>query len=526
MAEMTPEGHAALVQALLETLATGAEAPQLLETHISSVILAGDYAYKLKKPLDFGFLDFTTLERRRHFCEEEIRLNGRLAPAIYLDVVPVTGSVEAPVLDGKGAPVEYAVRMCRFAQDSLLDRLAASGELPLALMDAVAVQVADFHRQAARAAAGSEFSTAQAAFFPVEENFEQLRPLISDADAAQRLARVEDWSRARYTHLREHVATRGASGCVRECHGDLHLGNVVLIDGEVAIFDGIEFNERMRWTDVFADVAFLLMDLDHRGLAAHGNRFLNSYLEHSGDYAGVALLTWYAVYRAMVRAKIAALRLTQPLDAEARAQVLEEYRSYTALALRYTGEPRPALCITHGLSGSGKSTVAGLAVDRFGLLRLRSDVERKRLHGLDASARTDSALGGGIYDADATRATYARLAELAGQLLEAGHSVLVDATFLEAAQRQPFAALARRLGVPFAILDIEVSMETLQRWLRERQAQGADASEADLAVVEQQVAGREPLAGDELAARRPVNAAAPDIEAALGSLVTPRLREG
>jgi uncharacterized protein len=513
--------HQRLVEALLAALAEapGTDAPERIETHISSVILHGEFAWKIKKPVDFGFLNFSTLERRRHCCKEEVRLNGRLAPQIYLDVVPVTGSLAAPVLGGTGEPIEFAVRMRRFDQAALMSRLAAAGTLAVATMDAVAETVATFHDRAARAGADSEFSTAEAAFFPVQENFEQLRPLVTAPGSVTQLARLEAWSRAQYARLQDALAARGAEGQVRECHGDMHLGNMALIDGEVVIFDGIEFNDRMRWTDVLGDVGFLAMDLDDRGLERHANRFLNAYFEYTGDYAALPLLNFYRVYRAMVRAKVDALRLGQDLAPAERAEVLRDYHGYTDLAERYTQTTRPVLCVTHGLSGSGKTTVAEKIVDRYGMLRIRSDVERKRLHGLEQSARSGSDIDAGIYSGDATRATYAHLAELAETALRAGWSVIVDAAFLQAWQRRSFAALAGRLGIPFAILDIEVPLATLRRRLVRREARASDASEANLDVLERQLATRDPLTEDELASRRIIHTESADIEAVLAPLL-------
>lgn len=521
MHELSPADHDTLVNALLGSLTADSElgAPQRIETHISSVILIGDFAYKIKKPVDYGFLNFASLERRRHFCEEEIRLNGRLAPQIYLDVVPITRSVAAPTLDGDGEPIEYAVRMRRFSQDALMSRLAEVHSLPLETMDAVAQQVADFHAGAARASQDSEFAAPEAVFFPVAENFDTLRPLISNPDSAAQLHQLEQWSRAQYALLHERLAERGAAGWVRECHGDMHLGNMALIDDAVVIFDGIEFNDRMRWTDVLGDVGFLAMDLDDRGLPAHANRFLNSYFERTGDYAALPLLNFYRVYRAMVRAKVAALRLGQELTTVEHDQVLEEYHSYADLAERYTRPTSPVLCITHGLSGSGKTTVAGLVVERYGMLRVRSDVERKRLYGLTSSAKSGSGINAGIYNAEATHDTYTRLADIAETTVRAGFSVVIDAAFLKAWQRQMFAELAARLDTPFAILDIEVPLPKLRERLTRRQAHGGDASEADLAVLERQLVNRDPLAGDELGSRCVVRADLPDIEAALATLM-------
>ena len=520
MQQLSLDDHQRLVAALLASLtsASADDTAQRIETHISSVILHGDSAYKIKKPLDFGFLDFTTLERRRHFCREELRLNRRLAPRIYLDVVAITGSIARPCLGGDGEPIEYAVRMRRFSQDALLSHLAESRDLPIAIAEALAAQVADFHARAARAPAESAFVAPEAMLFPVMENFEQIGPLITEPGSAAQLERLQQWSRETYSRLRDRLAERGAAGWVRECHGDMHLGNMALIDGDVVIFDGIEFNERMRWTDVLGDVGFLAMDLDDRGLPAHANRFLNNWFEHTGDVTALPLLDFYRVYRALVRAKIAALRLSQQLSADERGEVLAEYHGYTDLAERYTRPRQALLCITHGLSGSGKSRLARRLVDEHGMLCIRSDVERKRLHGLAAAARSGSALDAGIYTADATCDTYDRLVEVAGAALDAGFPVVVDAAFLKHWQRRLFAELAEERGAPFLILDLEVPLPTLRERLIRRAAQGEDVSEAGLEVLERQLVSREPLIDQERTARRVVTADGPELDGALAPL--------
>ncbi len=523
MTELSPDDQRSLIQALRERdrYPHPCSGIQVIETHISTVILTGPFAYKIKKPLNLGFLDFSTLDRRRHCCEEEIRLNSRLAPGIYLDVVPISGSPAEPKVGGRRAPIEYAVRMRQFDPSSMLGDLLARGELPPGRIDEIAGQVARFHDRAAIAAPDGEFGTPPAVFGPALENFEQLRPLVSDPGEAAQLARLEAWSHRRFESLHEVFAGRLEAGHVRECHGDMHLGNMALVDGAVAIFDGIEFNANLRWIDVMSEIAFLVMDLDDRGRTADANRALNLYLEHTGDYGGLAVLDFYKVYRALVRAKVLALRLSQDIDARTRRDLHRDYLGYLRLAERYTaGVPR-ALLITHGLSGSGKSTIAGGVVERYGAIRLRSDVERKRLQGVDAGARTGAGLGQGIYDEAATRATYGRLADLAETVLQAGYPAIVDATFLQRWQRNLFSELARRLEVPMAILDIEVPLDTLKGWIAKRQSTGRDASEADFTVVEAQIAGREPLADNELSLARPIRADSADLAAALDGLLTP-----
>src|SRR6266516_4567782 len=293
------QGQARLVAALAKPPHFGArfgpdcEQVTVLETHISYVLLTGRYAYKLKKAVDFGFLDFTTLAARRHFCEEELRLNRRLAPALYLDVVPITGSVDAPIVGGDGIAIEYAVKMGEFPQDALASGLLTRGELVPADIDALAAMVAAFHGAIEVAAAGAGFGAPEGILQRAQDNCSALLPLLDDPAE------------------RAHAARRGAflrrveEGFVRECHGDLHLGNIARIDGELTIFDCIEFNPALRWIDVMSEVAFTVMDLEDRGRADLSHRFLNAYLERTGDYSGLAVLRFYLVYRALVRAKIA-----------------------------------------------------------------------------------------------------------------------------------------------------------------------------------------------------------------------------
>jgi predicted kinase len=314
---------------------------------------------------------------------------------------------------------------------------------------------------------------------------------------------------------------RRKEGHVRECHGDIHLGNMARLEGQLTLFDGIEFNDSFRWIDSCADIAFLIMDLHDRKRADLANCVLDRYLEESGDQAALALLRYYLSYRAMVRAKVACFRLGQTgLDDTAREQVIATFRSYLGLAERQAKPPRPWLAITHGLSASGKSHIAGELVRAAGAIRLRSDVERKRLFGLEADARTGSPLAGGLYSSDASARTYRRLEELAEQILLAGYPVVVDATFLHLAGRQQFRALAERLKVPFHLLAIDCSEELLRKRITSRRD---DPSEATLAVLESQIASREPVSEAESGTIR-IDGAAPDIDQLLAT-INPESRE-
>ncbi len=470
---------------------------RLVETHISWVLLTGSYAYKIKKPVNLGFLDFSSLEKRRFYCEEELRLNRRLAPLLYLEVIPITGSPESPVLGGHGEPIEYAVKMVQFPEETRLDRLLARGELGPPHIDLLARELAEFHGRIAVAGNDKPFGDPDHVLEPVRQNFIQIRPRIEAADQAQ-LRRLEIWSELTFAELRRTFEERKQGGFIRECHGDAHLANMVWREERVLLFDCLEFSDNLRWIDVMSELAFLVMDLDDRGRPDLAHRALNAWLEHTGDYAGLALFRFYQVYRALVRAKVACIRLSQEgLSDEQKNQVRKEYRGYADLAERYTQPAPPALLITHGLSGSGKTWLSQQLLEGFDVVRVRSDVERKRLHGLAPGARSGSGIASGIYSADASERTYAHLAQLAATILRAGHRVIVDAAFLKREQRERLRAVAQQEHVPFVILDIRVAENILRQRLRQRAGQKNEVSEAGLTVLEHQLTTAEPLTNDE-----------------------------
>lgn len=461
---------------------------QLIETHISWVLLTGDFVYKIKKPMNFGFLDFTTLSAREHFCQEELRLNQRLTEDLYLEVIPVTGSVEAPQLGGDGEVIEYALKMRQFPQSGLLSTLQANGELTPAHVDQIATQIGHFHIDAPKVGAESELGSPDSVMAPVLQNFEQIRPLISEKADLLQLDALQAWAESSFERLKPLLAQRKADGFIRECHGDIHLGNITLIDDKVVIFDCIEFNEPFRKTDVYADIAFLAMDLEDRGLKSLSRRLISHYLELTGDYQGLELLNFYKAYRALVRAKVALFSLPADADPVQRGATLRQYRNYANLAESYSAIPSRFLVITHGVSAVGKSHVAMRLVESLGAVRLRSDVERKRLFaGQDAN----------LYDADASAATYERLHELAGLVLRAGFPVVIDATYLKQAQRKAASKVAETTGVPFLILDCDAPEAVIAGWLAQRQAENTDPSDATMEVIRAQQASREALTTEE-----------------------------
>ncbi len=461
-----------------------ASSVRLVETHISWVLLAGRYAYKIKKSVNLGFLDFTTLSARRFFCEEEIRLNRRLAPQIYLDVIAIGGKPDAPVLGAEPA-LEYAVRMRRFTVSRQMDRLLARDRVLPRHMDILAGTIAHFHGGLPAAGAASPYGTAAAIRAAAMENFRHLLALLGDSSDQASVAALQQASEAEFAICEPHFVARHAQGYVRECHGDLHLGNIVLLGQQPVPFDGIEFNPALRWIDVISEIAFTVMDLQQYQRHDLASRFLNTWLQESGDYSGVAVLHFYIAYRAAVRAKVSAIRAAQAgLGKRDQAAALASCRSYLQLSAQSLACGRPVLIITHGLPGSGKTTFAQAALERLGAIRIRSDVERKRLHDLSPLAASLAQSGSGLYGTDATQRTYTRLLDLARSLLAAGYPVIVDAAFLKQTERAQFRKLARELAVPFVIASMQASDSILSARITRRLQAGNDASEADLAVLQ------------------------------------------
>jgi aminoglycoside phosphotransferase family enzyme/predicted kinase len=457
----------------------------LIETHISYVLLTGGYAYKIKKAVNLQFLDFTTLEARRRYCDEEIRLNRVTAPSIYLEVIPITGTVAAPVIGGGGPVLEYAVKMRQFDQEGLLSRMLARGALTPAHIDQLAATVARFHDRAPHATAELPYGYSDDVLQPAQQNFEQLLAVVDDAPDRSDLESLRTWTAAEHATSLAAFNTRRRDGFVRECHGDLHLGNICLIEGEVTLFDRIEFNESMRWIDVMNDVAFVVTDLQERSRPDLAARFLTAYLDATGDYDGLAVLRFYLVYRSMVRAKVARLRVGQVESPEERGQLLAEYRAYLAAARRQSDRRPGAILITHGLPGSGKTTIAQSILECTGAIRLRTDIERKRLHHLDAGAQSHSAVGAGLYTPQASEDTYAHVCRLVRSIVQAGYIAIVDGAFLKKHQRDMLRHVAAALGLPFLILSVSAPPATLRERIMGRTRRGGDASEATPAVLEQ-----------------------------------------
>ncbi len=492
----------ASIEKLLRMISLGdhSEPVLLRETHISWVMLCGEFAYKIKKPVNFGFLDFSSLELRRHFCEEELRLNRRFSPELYIAVVPITLDEQGPVIGGAGETIDYAVKMRRFQEEQLLDAIAARDGLDNALLRALALELARLHDTLPACHPDPDSSapgTPAALREAIEQNFQQIRDYVLPAAQLRQLRAVQQWSQQRYAELRPVMVQRVLEGRVIDGHGDAHLGNIALVDGAVRLFDCIEFNASFRIMDSISEIAFLSMDMDARGYHEASRRLLTDYLEYSGDYAGLRLLSLYQCYFAMVRAKVNLLR--EPLQSESITAThgYREFLRYLELAQSCTQPRRIFLAITHGVSGSGKSTIAGALVASSGAVRIRSDVERKRLAGMAPEQRSEPQQRDSLYSAAMSLKTFSRLEKLAGIVLEAGFPVIIDATFLHRSTRDSFRQLACRLSVPFVIVDCIAQPDQLRQRLIERARHARDASEADVAVMEQQLGSAQALTPDE-----------------------------
>jgi aminoglycoside phosphotransferase family enzyme/predicted kinase len=456
---------------------------EVRQTHISVVFLAGDRAYKVKKPVDPGFLDFRTLERRHHFCAEEVRLNRRLAPTVYRGVVPVVRAGEGVRVGGPGEVVEWAVEMERLPEYAQLGRWLERGEADAALLARLARRLADFHA----AAGGGPAVTAAASFDAVagnaRDNFTQAAPSVGLTLSLAVRDRLRTLTNEALDRLRPLIEARAARGVPRDTHGDLRLDHVYVFPdrpppGDLVVIDCIEFSERFRHADPVADIAFLVMDLLFAGRADLAGAFADAYCQAAGDGEGRALLPFYTAYRAAVRGKVDGLKLAEEeVPAGERQAALTRGRARWLLALGQLERPgrRPCLVLAGGLPGAGKSTLARGLAGQAGFCVVRSDAVRKELAGADAAG--PAPFESGIYTPEWTERTYAECLRRAEELLFEGRRVVVDASFRSDARRRDFLAAARRWGVPFACFLCRADPETVRRRLRERRGDLSDADE-------------------------------------------------
>jgi uncharacterized protein len=456
----------------------GIERVEIIETHVSLVFLAGERAYKLKRAVKLPYLDFSTAERRREACESELALNRRTAPALYLKIGRLGRDQAGAVYFSDQAPaVDWVVVMRRFDQAFLFDALAKTGGLSAQVMDALADHIAVFHEAAER-----RFDQGGAAALRdiAETNHQVLAARRGAGLAPERIeAILVGWRKALATTV-ELLETRKAAGKVRHCHGDLHLRNICLLDGKPTLFDCLEFSDALASIDILYDLAFLLMDLEHRGLASFANRVLNRYLDRTGEEDGLAAMPLFLSLRAGIRAHVAATTAERTGGSD-RAETAAEARRYLDLAHRLL-EPRPRrLVAIGGFSGSGKSTLAAGLAPELGLCPgarvLRSDVTRKLLLG----AASETRLPADAYTPDVTRRVYDALRREAAEALAAGYSVVIDAVSLQPAERRSFAEVANEAGVPFSGLWLEAGAEAMADRIRARRGDASDATPEILA---------------------------------------------
>ncbi len=496
-----------------------------IETHVSWVFLTGPFAYKVKKPLRLSFIDYSTAERRLEMCREELRLNRRHAPGLYVDVVPIAGTPAAPRVGATDAPpFEHALRMVQFDPRLELTQLLQSGDVEAHELQEFGQRIARMHVTAAVAAGDDGFGTPDKAHRNTLDNFEEIAPALPGRDEAQCVARLRGQAQRLFTAGRTLMAQRRQDGRIRECHGDLHCGNIVRWQGSLVAFDGLEFDPGLRYIDVASDLSFLTMDLAAHGRTDLRREALQAWLDTSGDFAAVALLPYFELYRALVRAKVAALRGQQARNAAAGATGTAAMLAHQYLdwAVSQVGRPRARLFVMAGLSGSGKTWLARRIAARCGALVVRSDIERKRLAGLQPLDTSASAPDAGIYSREFNARTYERLRDCAAACLRGRESVVVDAANLRRDERDRFVAAARDLEAEATIVHCVAPLEVLRRRVAGRVATGADASEATVALLDRQPAYWEPFSDSELGHVVAVDTtSAESIERALGSLATP-----
>ena len=467
---------------------------EVVQTHISFIFIAGDVVYKVKKAVNFGFLDFTTLEQRRYYCEEELRLNRRLAPEIYLDVVEIVEREDGTLALGTSAArrgngpadsastfpiVDYAVVMRRLPEERMLKRLLPADKVPLATMERIAERVARFHAEADTGGAIDEVGSLETVWHNHEENFEQTAEYVGITIPERQYAFISASARAFLETRAALLRRRVAEHRIRDCHGDLHIEHICLLDDSIVIFDCIEFNERFRFEDVAAEVAFLAMDLDFNGYAPYADAFVDAYVAHSGDTEIRLLLNFYESYYAYVRGKVVGFRIHDTAIAEADRNAARDLAArYFDLAYAYASRlDRPTLILTCGLMGTGKSVLAGALASRLGAEWLQMDVLRKELLDIPADEHHFEPFGQGIYSADVTRRTYAGALARAEALLLAGRSVIIDASYRSREDRLEARSVAERLEADFRVVECQCPEDVLRERLDARLGESGQASD-------------------------------------------------
>ncbi|MBF1999153.1 MAG: AAA family ATPase [Synechococcales cyanobacterium M58_A2018_015] len=484
---------------------------QLIQTHLSYILLTGEYAYKLKKPVNFGFVDYSTLEKRQHFCQEELRLNQRAAAELYLEVLPITQTGDRFELNGSGEVVEYAVKMRQFPQDTLLAALFDQGRLTPELVQELARVVAEFHRQTVTNDYIRSFGEVAQVRQAFDENFEQTAQYIGGPQTQQQFDETQAYCNRFFAEQQDLFQQRMQQDRIRECHGDLHLRNIAYWNGKLLLFDCIEFNEPFRFVDVMYDVAYIVMDLEARQRPDLSALFLNTYVEQTGDWEGLQVLPIYVSRQTYVRAKVTSFLLNDPAVPEAEKQIAHDTAAlYYRLAWDYAQPRQGRIFLMCGLSGSGKSTTARQLAQRLNAVHIRSDAVRKHLGGIPLDQRGDDAL----YTPEMTQKTYGRLLDLGIQLAKQGYTVILDAKYDRHTLRAAAMVQAKSAVLPLQILHCTAPLEVLQQRLQTRTGDIADAT-TDL-LAQQSL---DPFTADELPLVHTIDTTQ-DLEPQLQSVMT------
>lgn len=446
---------------------------QLIQTHISYVLLTGEFAYKVKKPLDFGFLNYSTLEARKHFCEEELRLNQRAAAEIYLEVLPITKTGDRYQLGGTGEVVEYAVKMRQFPQDTLLTNLFEQGELTPDRVQELARVIAEFHSKTVTDDHIRSFGEVAQIRQAFDENFEQTIQYVGGPQTQQQFDDTQAYCERFFQEQEALFKQRIQADRIRECHGDLHLRNISYWNGKLLLFDCIEFNEPFRFVDVMFDIAYIVMDLEARQRPDLSTLFLNTYAELTGDWEGLQVLPIYVSRQTYVRAKVTSFLLNDPNVPAHEKQVAQETAAlYYRLAWQYSQVRQGRLILMCGLSGSGKSTTAQQLAGTISAIHIRSDAVRKHLGGVPLDQRG----GADLYKPEMHQKTYERLLELGIKLAQQGYSVILDAKYDRQSWRQAAIEQATAHQIPLQIIHCDAPVEVLRDRLEKRTGDIADAT--------------------------------------------------
>jgi aminoglycoside phosphotransferase family enzyme/predicted kinase len=464
---------------------------ELIQTHVSYVLLTGDYVYKLKKPVNFGFLDYSTLEKRQHFCNEELRLNQRGASDLYLEVLPVCQEGEQYHLGGTGETVEYTLKMLQFPQDALLSTMFKQGTLNESHIEELGHVVAEYHAKTATNEYIRSFGEVAQVRASIDENYEQTVKYIGGPQTQQQFDETKQYTDKFFAERPELFKSRMENDFIRECHGDLHLGNICLWHDKITLFDCIEFNEPFRFVDVMYDVAFTVMDLEARHRQDLANVFLNTYVEQTGDWEGLELLPLYLSRQAYVRAKVTSFLLDDPgVPTLAKEEAAKTAASYYKQAWDYTKPRQGQLLLMSGLSGAGKTTTARFLSRKLGAVHIRSDAVRKHLAGISLTERG----GDDLYLPAMTEKTYARLLDLGIKLARHGFSVVLDAKYDQVEFRKNAIEQANQYQIPLQFVYCTAPQEVLRERLLNRTGDIADAT-ADL--LESQVQQAQPFTEQE-----------------------------